>query len=91
MFSDYEAVTLTSKFHKYVGPNFLVRNSQGLKQYVSDNCLFSDVDCAIAKVKAGTIFTNTADNNRYFSDLQSRLDLDLFFASILVKSGNNIW
>lgn len=78
-FSDYEGCPLSLlEFKKYVGNQMLVKNSNGLKQYVSSNCLFDTVPSLLAKLQSEVSLENTLDLSTYFENSVSKKQLQEF-------------
>ena len=67
MFSDYEGCPLSLlEFHKFVGKKAMVRRSNGLKQYVSENCLFEGSNDAVKMIIDNVNIKNIKIENHDF-------------------------
>ena len=83
-FSDYEGCPLALlEFYKHVGKKIIVLNRNGLKQYVSANCVYDTLDDMVAQVKTGMIpetsfplrlYSEPYDYERCLEDLFQFLD-----------------
>jgi glycosyltransferase involved in cell wall biosynthesis len=81
--SDYEGCPLSLlEFHKYGGRNVLVANKNGLRQYVSEACLFESIDEAVSKITHGEICDNQVNLGHFFDKKLSKTQIRAIVAAV---------
>lgn len=86
LFSDYEGCPLSLlEFQKYIGGRVLARRANGIKQYLSNNCLFDTVSEAVDLVMKNSNFCNTLQLDYYFSEAGSKAQVDLLCERVFAK------
>ena len=81
--SDYEGCPLSLlEFHKYGGRKVLVANRNGLRQYVSEACIFQNIDEAVSKTSRDEICNNQINLSHFFDNKLSKKQIRGIVAEI---------
>lgn len=82
-FSDYEGCPLSLlEFSKYTGNKFLAIRANGIKQYLSSNCLFDTIEEATNLILQGASLENNSPHDEYFSDELSRRQVNWLMKNV---------
>ena len=85
-FSDYEGCPLSLlEFSKYIGNKFLAKRANGIKQYLSSNCLFNTIEEATSLILQGASLENNLTHDEYFCDELSRKQINWLIENVFKK------